>query len=109
MRLMDEEHLKHPARSFRQMVDFWEDQGFDVNRKRVQRLMRKMNLATILPDSGDMIRLLDRRPDNWDNHFAMREYVVLGLTPMGRIVAFRSAKVRYFRGAKGDNHFASGP
>ena len=28
MRRMDEEHLKHPARSSTQMVDFSEDQGF---------------------------------------------------------------------------------
>jgi transposase InsO family protein len=33
MRLMDEEHLRHPARGSRQMVDFLEDQGFKVNRK----------------------------------------------------------------------------
>ncbi len=45
MRLMDEEHLKHPARGSRQMIDFLEDQGFIVNRKRVQRLMRKMGIA----------------------------------------------------------------
>ena len=44
MRLMDEEHLKHPARGSRQMMDFLEDQGFIVNRKRVQRLMRKMGI-----------------------------------------------------------------
>ena len=45
MRLMDEEHLKHPARGSRQMMDFLEDQGFIVNRKHVQRLMRKMGIA----------------------------------------------------------------
>ena len=45
MRLMDEEHLKHPARGSRQMIDFLKDQGFIVNRKRVQRLMRKMGIA----------------------------------------------------------------
>lgn len=49
MRLMDEEHLKHPARGSRQMVDFLEDQGFVVNRKRVQRLMRKMGIEGMSP------------------------------------------------------------
>jgi len=41
MRMMDEEHLKRPHRGSRQMVDFFEDQGTKVNRKRIQRLMRK--------------------------------------------------------------------
>lgn len=49
MRLMDEEHLRHPARGSRQMVDFLEDQGLPVNRKRVQRLMRKMGIEGISP------------------------------------------------------------
>lgn len=49
MRLMDEEHLRHPARGSRQMVDFLEDQGLRVNRKRVQRLMRKMGIEGISP------------------------------------------------------------
>jgi len=49
MRLMDEEHLRHPARGSRQMVDFLEDQGHLVNRKRVQRLMRKMGIEGISP------------------------------------------------------------
>ncbi len=33
MRLMDEEYLRHPAHGSRQMVDFPEDQGCQVNRK----------------------------------------------------------------------------
>ena len=37
MRLMDEEHLRRPARGSRQMVDFLRDEGLPVNRKRVQR------------------------------------------------------------------------
>ena len=49
MRLMDEEHLRHPARGSRQIVDFLEDQGLLVNRKRVQRLMRKMGIEGISP------------------------------------------------------------
>jgi putative transposase len=49
MRLMDEEHLRHPARGSRQIVDFLEDQGLLVNRKRVQRLMRNMGIEGISP------------------------------------------------------------
>jgi len=56
MRLMDEEHLRHPARGSRQMVDFLEDQGFIVNRKRVQRLMRKMGIEGISPARRTTLR-----------------------------------------------------
>lgn len=44
MRLMDEEHLLRPAKGSRQMVDFLKRLGHDVNRKRIQRLMRKMGI-----------------------------------------------------------------
>lgn len=56
MRLMDEEHLKHPARGSRQMVDFLEDQGFTVNRKRVQRLTRKMGIEGMSPRRRTTLR-----------------------------------------------------
>ena len=49
MRLMDEEHLQRPARGSRQMVDFLADQGIVANRKRIQRLMRKMGIEGISP------------------------------------------------------------
>jgi putative transposase len=50
MRLMDEEHLRRPARGSRQMMDFLaDDHGMVVNRKRVQRLMRKMGIEGIAP------------------------------------------------------------
>ena len=56
MRLMDEEHLKHPARGSRQMIDFLEDQGFIVNRKRLQRLMRKMGIEGMSPKRRTTLR-----------------------------------------------------
>lgn len=56
MRLMDEEHLNHPARGSRQMIDFLEDQGFIVNRKRVQRLMRKMGIEGMSPRRRTTLR-----------------------------------------------------
>ena len=44
MRMMDEEHLRRPCRGSRQMIDFFEDREILVNRKRIQRLMRKMGI-----------------------------------------------------------------
>ncbi len=49
MRLMDEAHLRRSARDSRQMMDFPEDEGHVVDRKRNQRLMRKMALKAWLP------------------------------------------------------------
>jgi len=49
MRLLDEEHLRHPASGSRQLVNFLEGQGMEVNRKRIQRLMRKMGIEGISP------------------------------------------------------------
>jgi len=56
MRLMDEEHLRHPARGSRQMRDFLEDQGLIVNRKRIQRLMRKMGIEGMSPKRRTTLR-----------------------------------------------------
>ena len=39
MRLVDEEHMRHPASGSRQIVDFLDTQGISVNRKRIQRLI----------------------------------------------------------------------
>lgn len=49
MRLLDEEHLRRPNRGSRQMVDFLKDEGHAVNRKRIQRLMRKMGIESVAP------------------------------------------------------------
>ena len=57
MRMMDEEHLKRPNRGSRQMVDFFEDQGIVVNRKRIQRLMRKMGIEGVSPKRRTTLRM----------------------------------------------------
>ena len=44
MRLIDEEFTKHPFLGSRKMRDTLRLEGHKVNRKRVQRLMRKMGL-----------------------------------------------------------------
>lgn len=49
MRLIDEEYTKHPFYGTRQMRNSLRRKGYKVNRKRVQRLMRKMGLRSIAP------------------------------------------------------------
>ena len=61
MRLMDEEHLRHPARGSRQLVDFLRDQGHPVNRKRVQRLLGIMGLEGLSPKRRTTISNPDHR------------------------------------------------
>lgn len=49
MRLIDEEFMRHPFLGSRQMRDYLRRQGYRTNRKRVQRLMRKMGLVSLAP------------------------------------------------------------
>ncbi len=49
MRLLDEEYLRHPFKGSRKMREWLLDQGLDVNRKRVQRLMRLMGICGLNP------------------------------------------------------------
>jgi len=49
MRLIDEEYMRHPFYGARSIRDWLIKQGYDVNRKRVQRLMRVMGIASIAP------------------------------------------------------------
>jgi len=49
MRLIDEEYTRHPFFGTRKMRDFLVRKGSQVNRKRVQRLMRLMGLESIAP------------------------------------------------------------
>ena len=48
-RLIDEEYTRHPFYGSRRMVVCLSRQGISANRKRVQRLMRKMGLAGMAP------------------------------------------------------------
>ena len=48
-RLIDEEYTRHPFYGSRRMVTFLRTRGHDVNRKRVQWLMRQMGLAGMAP------------------------------------------------------------
>ena len=49
MRLIDEQYLKTPWYGSRQMSRRLRRQGFRVNRKRIRRLMRKMDLVAVAP------------------------------------------------------------
>jgi len=49
MRLLDEEYTRHPFYGTRKMRDWLQRQGHAVNRKRVQRLMRRMGLESVAP------------------------------------------------------------
>ncbi len=49
MRLIDEIHLQRPFYGSRRVRDELEDRGHKVNRKRVQRLMRLMDLRALYP------------------------------------------------------------
>lgn len=49
MRLIDEEYMRHPFYGSRKMRNYLRRQGYKVNRKRVQRLMRKMGIQSIAP------------------------------------------------------------
>jgi putative transposase len=49
MRLIDEEYTRHPFYGSRKMRDYLRRNGNQVNRKRIQRLMRKMGLRSVAP------------------------------------------------------------
>ena len=49
MRLIDEQYTAHPFYGSRRMTIWLNEQGEEVNRKRVQRLMRVMGLEAIYP------------------------------------------------------------
>jgi putative transposase len=49
LRLLDEEYLRHPVYGSRKMVQYLQEQGYRVNRKRVQRLMQQLGLRAVFP------------------------------------------------------------
>ena len=49
MRLIDEEYTRHPFYGSRKLRDYLRHQGYSVNRKRIQRLMRIMGLVSVAP------------------------------------------------------------
>ena len=49
MRKIDEQYLKTPFYGWPRMADYLHKQGYEINHKRVQRLMQKMGLQAIYP------------------------------------------------------------
>lgn len=49
MRLIDRCHLEHPYYGSRRIRDWLDDEGWSVNRKRVQRLMRTLGITALYP------------------------------------------------------------
>jgi len=49
MKMIDKQYLKRPFYGSRKMTSYLCSEGYEVNRKRVQRLMRKMGLEAIYP------------------------------------------------------------
>lgn len=50
MRLIDELHLRYPAKGSRTLRDdLWDEHQLQVNRKKVQRLMRLMGIQAVFP------------------------------------------------------------
>jgi putative transposase len=55
MRMIDEEYTRHPFLGSRGMKRYLRRQGYKVNRKRIQRLMRLMGLVSIAPQKRTTI------------------------------------------------------
>jgi len=49
MRLIDEEYTRHPFYGSPKLTIWLVEQGYKVNHKRVERLMKKMGIAAIYP------------------------------------------------------------
>jgi putative transposase len=49
MRLIDAQYMKHPEYGYPRMTDWLVDEGYDVNPKRIARLMQVMGLQAITP------------------------------------------------------------
>jgi putative transposase len=61
MRIIDEQHLKRPFFGRRQMTAWLRLEGYHVNEKRVQRLMRLMGLESIYPKPKTTLRHHEHR------------------------------------------------
>jgi len=48
--------MRHPFLGSRKMRDYLRRQGYKMNRKRVQRLMKKMGLASVAPKPNTSLR-----------------------------------------------------
>ena len=49
MKVIDDQYMRTPVYGSRSMLDYLNNKGYPVGRKRVQRLMRKMGIEAIYP------------------------------------------------------------
>jgi len=61
MQLIDEEYTRHPFYGSRKMRDYLRRQGHSINRKRVQRLMRKMGIKSLAPSPNTSQRNIEHK------------------------------------------------
>jgi|TARA_B110000263_G_C15253917_1_gene485498 putative transposase len=61
MQLIDEEYTRHPFYGSRKMRDYLRRQGHSINRKRVQRLMRKMGIRSLAPSPNTSLRNIEHK------------------------------------------------
>ena len=62
MRKIDVLHLRHPFKGSRRLRDdLWDDYGLQINRKRVQRLMRLMGIRALYPGAKTTRRNLSHK------------------------------------------------
>ena len=45
------------------------------------------NISSIDPNSDEIVNLFNPRTDSWNDHFAIRDAKIVGLTPTGRATA----------------------
>lgn len=52
MRRLDEMHMERPFYGSRRLRDWLQDEGHDINRKHVQRLMQQMGIRALYPKAN---------------------------------------------------------
>jgi len=85
MRLIDEQYMKMPFYGWPRMTAHLRRQGYDINHKRVQRLMQKMGLQAIYPRP---------RPKNEGHEHKIYPYLLRGLD-IGHIDQVWSTDITY--------------
>ena len=91
MNLIDGEYTRHPFYGSRKMVVFLGTEGFTINRKRIQRLMREMGIQGICPGPNTSRR-------RWEH--SVYPYLLKGF-PITRPNQVWSADITYIRLTRG--------
>lgn len=87
MNLIDEEYTRHPFYGSRKMTAYLRQAGYDVNRKRVQNLYRKMGIEAVHPKPNLSKKNMDH---------AIYPYLLRGLT-ISHCNQVWSADITYIR------------